>query len=174
MLPQVLQTVQLPLVLHQTSGIDPSSSIHYVLLSVDGLLARSMQMPDPPPRLNVQCTKTPAGKLKFEIFADVGGAPEVLYYLPWKPRKSEDLYPTTLGQATIITEPSATTGVKPFKRQRVCRTNANTQPLAFDPARWKDPVLPATPQNPADATTYHPCPCTGQGETTAGQQAFAR
>ncbi len=115
----VLQAVNLPSGLHKASGVDPDSGIRYVLLSVDGLPAKSMLMPDPPPRLTAQCTKTPAGKLKFEVLADLGGAPEVLFFPPWKPRSSQDLYPPTLVQTTIIMEFLGYTRVKPVKRQWV-------------------------------------------------------
>jgi hypothetical protein len=99
------------------AGVESISGISYVLLSVEGKLTSANAETSAPPRLTAQCTRTAAGKLKFELLADLGGIKEIAYYPPWRPASSTDLYPPRLDKAQVTMEFLGYTRVKPVKRQ---------------------------------------------------------
>ena len=72
------------------------------------------------PRLIAQCSKTAAGKLKFELLADLPGftgAPaELAFQGPWIPIKGE-LFPPRLDKVAVTMEFLGYTKVKPMKQQ---------------------------------------------------------
>lgn len=101
------------------SGTDADSGIAWVLLSIEGKpLEGGPVAAGSAPRLTAQCTKRPAGKLKFELLADFGGVPEVRFVPPWKPKSSAD-FPPRLERVQIRIEFFGYMKVKPVKRQWV-------------------------------------------------------
>lgn len=102
----------------RTTGVDAGSGIAYVFVSVEGKVVSGAGegQPVPPPRLSAQCTRDPGGKLRFELLADLGGVPELVYFPPWKQSRN-DLYPPTLARVGVTMEFLGYTKVKPVKRQ---------------------------------------------------------
>ncbi len=96
-------------------GVEPSSGIHYALLSVEGKSLGLVQ-PATPPRLTAQCTKDAGGKLRFELLADEGGAPALQYFPPWKPSRDDQFAPR-LEAVTVTMEYIGYVKEKPVKRQ---------------------------------------------------------
>ncbi len=86
----IIQTVAPANGVRRIEGTDAGSGIAYVLISTDGKLVGASAVSSPAPRLTAVCTRTPAGKLKFELMADFGGVAEIAYYPPWKPLSSAD------------------------------------------------------------------------------------
>jgi hypothetical protein len=133
--------------LNRFSGVDPASRIEYVRLLLDGALvpvpggpalAKSMlrtdpetsSAPGPPssglaasspsaigPTLVAQCTRSPSGKLAFELLANFGDVSDLAYYPPWTPANSSDLFPPRLQKAAMTMEFLGYTHVKAVKRQ---------------------------------------------------------
>jgi hypothetical protein len=99
----------------RTAGTDDSSGNSYVLISTEGTSVGTSASPVPAPRLTAVCTRTPTGKLKFELMADLGGVAEIAYYPPWKPKSSSD-FPPRLDKKQVIMEFLGYTKVKPVKR----------------------------------------------------------
>ena len=104
------------------AGVDSASGISYTLLSTDGKLvgpnAETSPSPNTPsPKLTAQCTRTSAGRLRFELLADLGGIPKLAYFPPWRPTSPDDLYPPRLEKTTVTMEFLGYTRVKPVKRQ---------------------------------------------------------
>lgn len=99
-------------------GVDAGSGIAYVLLSTDGRLvgADATSRTGAVPRLTAQCTKTPEGKLRFELLADFGGVESVAYIAPWKQAQNRT-YPPPLETSQATMEFLGYTKVKPVKRQ---------------------------------------------------------
>jgi hypothetical protein len=69
------------------------------------------------PTLVAQCTRTPSGKLAFELLANFGGVSDLAYYPPWTPTNSSDRFPPRLEKAAITMDFLGYTHVKPVKRQ---------------------------------------------------------
>ena len=111
-----MQAVPPPVDLVRVAGVDAESGIAYALISLNGVRVEGTQMPAP--RLTAQCTRTAAGKLKFEVLADFGGAAPVVFLPPWRARSSKD-FPPQLAKATVTMEFLGYTRVKPVKRQWV-------------------------------------------------------
>jgi hypothetical protein len=104
----------------RTEGVDAPSGISWVQLAIPGaLLSKGTTPPYSPPILTAQCTKTKAGKLKFELLADFGGVEDRAFYPPWRPKDSHDLFPPRLDKITITMEFFGYTHVKPVKREWV-------------------------------------------------------
>ena len=101
------------------SGIESDSGISWVLLSVDARppAAASLKA-ERPARLTAQCTKSAAGRLKFEILADFGGVSELRFVPPWKPATPQD-FPPRLQHVQITMDFLGYMKVKPVKRQWV-------------------------------------------------------
>ena len=96
-------------------GIDAGSGIHYAMLSVEGKSLGPAQ-PATPPRLTAQCTKDAAGKLRFELLVDEGGAPPLEYIPPFKSTSDTPFAPPV--EAVIVTmEYLGYVKEKPVKRQ---------------------------------------------------------
>lgn len=101
------------------SGIESDSGIFWVLLSVNARPPAGASLKaEQPARLTAQCTKNPAGKLKFELLADFGGVPELRFVPPWKPATPQD-FPPRLQHVQITMEFLGYMKVKPVKRQWV-------------------------------------------------------
>ena len=98
------------------AGIDEASGISYALISIDGRLISSTAAPVPPPSLTAQCTKTPSGKLRFELLADLGAIPALAFYPPWRSTANSNLFPPTLEKTSVTMEFLGYTRVKPVKR----------------------------------------------------------
>jgi len=69
------------------------------------------------PTLVAQCTRSPSGKLGFELLANFGGVSDLAYYPPWTPANSSDLFPPRLQKAVITMEVLGYRHVKPVKRK---------------------------------------------------------
>jgi hypothetical protein len=106
-----------PTPITRLAGINAPSGISYVLLTLEGKLIAAPSQPTPPPRLTAQCTRTPSGKLHFELLTDVGGIPDLAYYPPWRPISPQDLFPPRLDKTPVTMEFLGYTKVKPVKRQ---------------------------------------------------------
>jgi hypothetical protein len=100
----------------RAAGVDAGSGIAYALISVEGKAVGAASIPVPAPRLTAQCTQTPDGKRRFELLADLGGVPELVYYPPWKPHEGS-LFPPQLEKRQVTMEFLGYTRVKPVKRQ---------------------------------------------------------
>jgi hypothetical protein len=101
----------------RVAGVDAGSGIGYALISVDGRLVGTDGVSGAaPPRLTAQCTKTPAGKVGFELLADFGGVESISYIAPWKSTPNE-LFPPRVATASVTMEFLGYTNVKPVKRQ---------------------------------------------------------
>ena len=101
-----------PVAVVRVAGVDAASGIAYVLLSTSGKASGA----EPGSRLTAQCTRSAAGKLKFELLADLGKVPELVYYPPWHPTRSGE-FPPQLRRAQVTMEFLGYTHVKPLKRQ---------------------------------------------------------
>jgi hypothetical protein len=103
-------------------GTDAGSGIAYALVSVEGRRGASatggaLATGGAGARLTAQCTKSAAGKLRFELLADAGDVDEVRFVPPWKPASKSDLFPPVMPKATVTMEFLGYTKVKPVKRQ---------------------------------------------------------
>lgn len=105
--------------LTRLAGVDEASGISYALLSLEGRPLAANADVTPRPRLTAQCTKTAAGKLRFELLADLGGVTAIAYYPPWRPASKSDLFPPRLEKTSVTMEFLGYTKVKPVKRQWV-------------------------------------------------------
>ncbi len=106
------------------AGEESYSKITYVRFALDGRLldehglASAVSDPDvAPPRLTAQCTKSPAGKLAFELLANFGGVDDMAYYPPWDHLRDGGLFPPQLDKVGVTMEFLGYTHVKPVKRQ---------------------------------------------------------
>jgi hypothetical protein len=108
--------VSLPNGVTRLAGVDATSGITYALISLEGKAVGAAPVRMPSPRLTAQCTQTPDGKRRFELLADLGGVPELVYYPPWKPKTSSE-FPPQLVKAQVTMEFLGYTRVKPVKRQ---------------------------------------------------------
>jgi hypothetical protein len=112
--------------LQRIAGTDAVSQIAYVLISTSGKLISPSPASTPtstpgstlgsPPRLTAQCTRDPAGKLRFELLADFGNVPQITFFPPWKPSPG-DLFPPQLTKLQLTMNFLGYTRVKPVKRQ---------------------------------------------------------
>ncbi len=106
------------------AGEESYSKISYVRFALDGKLvdehggALPTASPDvAPPRLTAQCTRSPSGKLAFELLANFGGVDDLAYYPPWDRVRDGGLFPPQLEQVGVTMEFLGYTHVKPVKRQ---------------------------------------------------------
>ncbi len=105
------------------AGEESYSKITYVRFALDGRLldehlASAVSDPDvAPPRLTAQCTRSPAGKLAFELLANFGGVDDMAYYPPWDHLRDGGLFPPQLDKVGVTMEFLGYTHVKPVKRQ---------------------------------------------------------
>jgi hypothetical protein len=101
----------------RNEGTDAGSGIAYVLISMDGrLVGANAASGAAAPRLTAQCTKSPDGKLRFELLADFGGVGSVSFVPPWKPKPGED-FPPRVATPQVTMEFLGYTKVKPVKRE---------------------------------------------------------
>jgi hypothetical protein len=109
--------------LTRLAGEDSPSKITYVRFVLAGRLldehgAVVASAPDvAPPTLTAQCTRSPSGKLAFELLANFGGIEDTAYYPPWDHARDGGLFPPQLEKVTITMEFLGYTHVKPVKRQ---------------------------------------------------------
>jgi hypothetical protein len=94
------------------AGTDAGSGIQYALVPLDGKQAGAR---DAVPRLTAQCTKTPAGKLKFELLMDAGDVSELRFIAPWRQTK-ESLFAPYTPKVTVTMEFVGYRKEKPVKR----------------------------------------------------------
>jgi hypothetical protein len=109
--------------LTRATGTDASSGIEYSLITVDGKLiehpgAAPGEAPVPPPHLTAQCTRDKAGKMKFELRANLGGVTEMKFYPPWKPASPNDFAPI-LDKVQVTMDFLGYKKVTPVRRQWV-------------------------------------------------------
>jgi hypothetical protein len=103
------------------SGLEPTSNIHYVRLILTGSLhtpsLADSAAPSPGPTLIAQCTLKPNGKSSFELFANFGGATDLVYYPPWTPASKQDLFPPSTDKVNMTMDFLGYMHVKPVRRQ---------------------------------------------------------
>ena len=117
----------LPSGIARLTGKDASSGIAYTRLFLTNApppaphSAGTPQVPVPDadltlPTLTVQCTQSPNGKFRFELFVNFGGITDPAFYPPWHPTPTEQFPPPT--EKVILTmEFLGYTKVKPVKHQ---------------------------------------------------------
>ncbi len=109
--------------LRKLSGLEPTQKITYVRIFLDGI----MVLPGAPvhaealhdsdnPALIAQCTKSAAGKLRFELMMNFGGITDTAYHAPWKSTGPDDLFPLHTQKTPVTFDFLGYTRVKPIKR----------------------------------------------------------
>ena len=117
----------LPSGLARLQGHDAASGIDYTRLFLTTAppppapTAGGAPVPLPSPDLTLptlaaQCTRTPAGKLKFDLFVNFGNVTDTAFYPPWH-YTPEDRYPPNYEKITLTMEFLGYTKVKPVKHQ---------------------------------------------------------
>jgi hypothetical protein len=105
------------------AGMEPASRIQYTRLILKGSLhaaragAADPPPPTPSPMLIAQCTLRPGGKYMFEMFANFGGATDLVFYPPWKQTLPQEPFPPTTQKVTVTMDFRGYTHVKPLRRE---------------------------------------------------------
>lgn len=119
--------LSLPAGMTRAAGKEATSGIEYALITMQGKLVGGLAAASPAaapvpgkldpaaPRLTAQCTRTPAGRFKFELRENMGGLSEPVFYAPWKQTKEEQ-FPPPLQGVTVTMDFLGYTRVKPVKR----------------------------------------------------------
>ena len=111
----------LPKGVSRLDGTDAASAIVYALITVEGRVAAGpapgsvTAVNEPLPRLTAQCTRT-AGQWKYELLADLGGGPALVFVAPWHAGPGS-LYLPPVKQVMGTMEFLGYMKVKPVKRQ---------------------------------------------------------
>jgi hypothetical protein len=116
-------------------GVDSSSGIKFTRLFLEGHIvpvrngkSSTGDVPGPavgpPPDLIAQCTVSPSGKQRFELFANFGGVTDRAFYPPFKPSPGQ-LFAPALAQANVTMEFLGYTHVPAVRR----RWDALTEPV---------------------------------------------
>lgn len=110
--------------LRKLAGVEPTQGIAFARIFLEGTRvapgapvgAEPLQGMADPPVLIAQCTRSSAGKFRFEVMMNFGGVADTSYHPPWRSTGPDDVFPPHTDKTTMTFEFFGYTRVKPVKR----------------------------------------------------------